>query len=48
MIYKSRKLSLGEHDVILRSATLDDAEMLQRYINTMMELTMQRFIIKSR
>ena len=34
MIYKSRKLSLGEHEVILRSATLDDAEMLQRYIST--------------
>ena len=34
MIYKSRKLNLGEHEVILRSATLDDAEMLQRYIST--------------
>ena len=29
MIYKSRKLSLGEHEVILRSATLDDAEIIK-------------------
>ena len=32
MIYEERKLTLGEHEVILRSPTLDDAEILQSYI----------------
>ena len=34
MIYKSRKFNLGEHEVVLRSATLNDSEMLQKYIST--------------
>ena len=33
MIYNNRHFNLGEHKVVLRSATLDDAEMLQRYIS---------------
>ena len=34
MIYEERKLTLGEHEVILRSPTPEDAEVLQRYIQT--------------
>ena len=34
MIYKNKQFSLGEHEVILRSATIDDAQMLQKYIST--------------
>lgn len=34
MIYEERHFSLGEHEVVLRSATPEDAEMLQGYIST--------------